>query len=118
VSILPVIFQVLIPSVLAQGGEAPQGGPPQGSPLVMLVIFIGIFYFLVIRPQNKTRNEHALLLAALKKGDRVVTDGGIVGVVWQVDDEQVLVEVSDKIRIPFLKSSVKSLFGATDGDKE
>jgi len=84
----------------------------------MLVIFIGIFYFLVIRPQNKSRNEHSLLLAALKKGDRVVTDGGIVGVVWQVDDEQVLVEVSEKVRIPFLKSSVKSLFGATDGDKE
>ena len=114
---LTVNFPVLFQSALAQGGAAPQAAP-QGSPLIMLVIFIGIFYFLVIRPQNKGRNEHALLLAALKKGDRVVTDGGIVGVVWQVDDEQVLVEVSDKVRIPFLKSSVKSLFGPTEADKE
>ena len=104
--------------VMAQGNAAPQAAPPAGSPLVMLVIFIGIFYFLVIRPQNKTRNEHARLLAGLKKGDKVVTDGGIVGIVWQVDDEQVLVEVSEKVQIPFLKSSVKSLVGPADSDKE
>ena len=47
-----------------------------------------------------------------------MTDGGIVGIVWQVDDEQVLVEVSDKVRIPFLKSSVKARFAPTEGDKE
>jgi len=113
-----VTWLLLISSVMAQESAAPRATPPSGSPLVMLVIFIGIFYFLVIRPQNTARNEHARLLAGLKKGDKVVTDGGIVGVVWQVDDEQVLVEISEKVRIPFLKSSVKSLVGPADSDKE
>ncbi|MCB9758757.1 MAG: preprotein translocase subunit YajC [Alphaproteobacteria bacterium] len=95
--------------VLAQASSPPQGDLL--STLPMLIIIFGIFYFLVIRPQNKAREEHKTMLAALKKGDRVVTDGGIIGVVQQVESDQVEIEVAPKIRMTFLTESVKGRLG-------
>ena len=72
--------------------------PPQApAPLAnigMLVVFIAIFYFLLWRPQQKRAKEHRELVAALGKGDEIVTGGGLAGVVTKVTDDYVMVEVS------------------------
>ena len=109
----------LISTAMAQAEGAPQvASQPAGNPLVMIFILMAIIYFLVLRPQNKARNEHRSLLASLKKGDKIVTDGGIVGLVHQVEEERVVVEVGDRVRIPFLKDSVKGLYSSADTAKE
>jgi len=73
---------------------APQGGGSSGlSILLFQVVAIGlVFYFLVIRPQSQARKKHADLLAALKKGDEVMTAGGIVGRVKEIKDDRITVE--------------------------
>lgn len=59
---------------------------------VQLIALVGIFYFLLIRPQSQARKKHAELLAGLKKGDEVVTTGGIVGKVKEIKDQRVTIE--------------------------
>ncbi|MBI5489864.1 MAG: preprotein translocase subunit YajC [Deltaproteobacteria bacterium] len=79
-------------------GCAPQIG--------MLAVMFGIFYFLLIRPQQKKAKEHQDLLRALKKGDRVVTNGGIFGTITGIDDRIAVIEISEKVRIKVLRSQV------------
>lgn len=93
--------------------EFAQSAAPAGSGLVpnllLISAFFAIFYFLVIRPQNKARDEHAALLAGLKKGDEVLTDGGLIGTVDEVLDLRVRVEVAPNIRVTFAKDAVKTV---------
>ena len=93
---------------LAQGAGGGAGGGSFMSSFGMMAIILGIFYFLLIRPQQKEAREHTALLASLQKGDRVVTASGIHGKVHSVDDTEVVIEVADKVRVVFDKSSVKS----------
>ncbi len=83
-----------------------------GQMVTMLITFgliILIFYFLVIRPQNKKQKETQKMLAALKKGDKVVTVGGIRGTVTAVKDQTVTIKVDDNTKIEFNKSAVSSV---------
>jgi preprotein translocase subunit YajC len=81
-------------------GPSPGGG--QGSQiwsfLPIILIFV-IFYFLLIRPQQKQKKEHQNLLANIKVGDNVLTAGGIYGRVTGLKDDKVTVEISDKVRV-------------------
>ena len=81
----------LIP--MAYAADAPAGPSPLAN-IGMLVVFIAIFYFLLWRPQQKRAKEHRELVAALGKGDEIVTGGGLAGVVTKVTDDYVMVEVS------------------------
>ena len=74
--------------------------------LVMLGGFVLIFYFLLIRPQNKRRKEHQNLVASLSKGDEVVTAGGLVGQVTKVEDDFVKVQVNEQNEVRIQKSAV------------
>lgn len=79
---------------------APQGGNTGGGGGAFILLFqivaIGaVFYFLIIRPQSRARKQHEQLLAGLKKGDEVVTSGGIVGKVRDIKDDRVTVESGD-----------------------
>ncbi|MDG1133176.1 MAG: preprotein translocase subunit YajC [Pseudomonadales bacterium] len=74
--------------------------------LVMLGGFVLIFYFLLIRPQNKRRKEHQELVTALSKGDEVVTAGGIVGQITKVEDDFVKVQINDQVEMRIQKSAV------------
>ena len=65
-----------------------------------------IFYFLLIRPQNKRRKEHQELVSSLNKGDEVVTAGGVVGTITKVEDDFVKVQVSDAVEMRIQKSAV------------
>ena len=78
------------------------------SMLPILLIFV-IFYFLLIRPQNKKQKETEKMIAALKKGDKVVTIGGIHGVVSSTKENTVIVKVDDNTKIEFNRSAIASL---------
>jgi len=74
--------------------------------LLPLALIFGIFYFLVIRPQNKQRKEREQMLSRLKKGDQVVTNGGVLGTVTGIKEGVVTLLVSDKVRIRVLQSQI------------
>ena len=88
----------------------PNGGGG-GNPLTLILpfalIFV-IFYFFMIRPQQKKQKEHQAMLTQLKKGDKVVTNGGMFGVVWGIDDKEnkVVLKFGEDLKIEFLKSAI------------
>ncbi len=85
-----------------------QGGGSGYEGIIMLVIMFAIFYFLLIRPQQKRAKQHKELIEALKAGDQVVTAGGIHGKVVAVQDTVVTVEVATGVKIKLNRSSVVS----------
>jgi preprotein translocase subunit YajC len=89
--------------------QAPQG---QSSPLISLMpiflIFI-VFYFLLIRPQKKTQQEHAKMIENLQKNDEVVTAGGMHGTIVNIQDDVVTLRVDENTRIKVQKSSISRL---------
>lgn len=80
-------------------------------PLVLLIV---IFYFMLIRPQQKRAKEHRMMLSELKSGDKVFTVGGIRGTVVAVDDKKVVLRVADNTKISFNKSAVAARLPETE----
>jgi preprotein translocase subunit YajC len=96
---------MFISPAYAQG--VPTGLLDPSSPLWMMMIVVVIMYFLVLRPQQKRAKEHQELVKNLRRGDTVVTSGGLVGKVTKVvDDEQVEVEIADGVRVRQVRSMV------------
>lgn len=79
------------------------------STVVMFGAVFAIFYFLIIRPQNKKQKEAQKMIAAVKKGDKVVTIGGIHGTIHAVKDKTVVIKVDDAAKIEFTKSAIASV---------
>ena len=98
-------------------GTAPQGG---GSGLIiMLVIMLGVFYFFMIRPENKRKKEAEQIRSNVKNGDKITTIGGIVGTVVNVKDDKFVMETSaDQVRIEFAKWAISTNDSAADRAKE
>jgi preprotein translocase subunit YajC len=94
------IFQALHAQT-AEGG----GGSSLGMFVPMILIFV-VFYFVFFRPQAKQQKQHQTFLQALKKGDDVVTNGGIVGRVFQVEDRTVMLDVGAGTKLRVLKSQI------------
>jgi preprotein translocase subunit YajC len=86
-------------------GGGTGGGGGLGAFLPLIIIF-AIFYFLLIRPQQKKSKQHKQLLAELKKGDKVVSSGGLHGVITGLADDVVTVEISPKVRVKITRSSI------------
>jgi preprotein translocase subunit YajC len=82
---------------------AANGGGAEASPMwsfvVPMVLMVGIFYFLLIRPQQKKAKEHKAILDNLKRGDRIITNGGIIGTIVSIDDQVIGLEVADRVKI-------------------
>jgi preprotein translocase subunit YajC len=96
---------MLISPAFAQG--APLSFLDPTSPIWMMVVVVLIMYFMVLRPQQKRAKEHQELVRNLRRGDTVVTSGGLVGKVTKVvDDEQVEVEIADGVRVRQVRSMV------------
>jgi len=94
----------------APGGGAPQGGPASILPtLITFGLVFLIFYFLIIRPQNKKQKETKAMLASLGKGDRVVTIGGIRGVIQSLKEDAVVLKVDNNTSLEFSKSAVSNV---------
>ena len=98
----------MLTGTFAMGGGA--GGPaPGGSGMIQflpIIAIFAIFYLLLIRPQQKKEQDRLKMISQLKKGDRVFTQGGICGTVVEVKDNKVILEVSDRVRITFLKNAI------------
>jgi preprotein translocase subunit YajC len=88
-----------------------------GQFIPLIVIFV-IFYFLLIRPQQKRIKDHKAMLSALSRGDTIVTGGGLIGKVIKVYDEDKLdVELSDNVIVKVVKSSISQVVGKTEPKK-
>ena|SRR5580765_3296423 len=99
----------------ATGGGQPAQGPPPWANIVPLVLIMVVFYFLLIRPQQKKAKDHAELLKTLKAGDKVVTSGGVLGVVVAVKDRSVSLRSADS-KLEVLKSSVSEITERSGGN--
>jgi len=111
--ILPLLMGAPQQAAGAEGGAS--GGSLLGSFLPFIII-IAIFYLLIIRPQNKKRKETEKMLSALKKGDKVVTIGGLHGTVQSVDETTVIIKADDNVKLKFLRSAVSTVSQAGDKD--
>ena len=90
-----------------------------GSTLLMLVMMIAVFYFMLIRPENKRKKEAEQMRSAVKKGDEIVTIGGIVGKVVDVKEKNIVLETgADQVRIEFEKWAISSNATAEAAAKE
>jgi preprotein translocase subunit YajC len=98
----------LIPDAMAQaaGGATPQSGLPM---FVMMGLFVVIFYFLLIRPQQKKQKEHQAILSKLAAGDEIVTAGGIVGRIIEIGETFITLEVADNVRLKVQRFQVTTL---------
>ena len=96
---------------------SPEG---QGSLLPMIIMrtaIIGIFYFLLIRPQKKAQQRHQEMVAGLKKGDEVITDGGLVGQVVHLKEDRVTIKTGDT-RVEVARGKIARVFGAETEPKK
>ena len=88
-------------------GMQPGGGQSnQIMAFLPLILLFAVFYFLLIRPQQKRARTHKSFIENLKKGDRVVTSGGMYGTITGVTDDAVTIEVAEKVRVKVLKSAI------------
>lgn len=98
----------MIDAVYAQAAAA-AAPSPQEQMLHMvgiLAVTVGIFYFMIIRPQQKRQKETDEMLKSIRKGDRVLTTGGIFGVVVGTKDDVVVLKVSDEVKMEFSRASI------------
>ena len=104
---------MLISTAYAQGtGLFDQSALVQFLPLVLIFV---VFYFLLIRPQQKKQKDHRTMLDALRRGDRVVTGGGILGTVSKVTSpEEVEVDIASGVRVKVLRSTITSVLAKPD----
>jgi len=113
-NLLPLLFGMGETQGQAQGGGS-------GQLLTMLGTFgliIVVFYFLVIRPQNKKKKDAAKMLENMKRGDRVVTIGGLHGSVDSVRDNEVVLKVDDNVKLKFSKSAISQVVERGSGDSK
>ena len=89
------------------------GAPPAWLQFLPLVAMVVIFWFLILRPQMRRQKEHQTKLAAIRKGDQVLTGGGFVGKVIRVDDQYVDVELAPNIKVQAVKSTISDVLAPT-----
>ncbi|MFO6430016.1 preprotein translocase subunit YajC [Erythrobacter sp. W302b] len=92
--------------LLAAAGAGAAGAPPAWISFLPIVGMIAIFWFLIIRPQMKRQKDHQAKIAAVKKGDQVVTAGGLVGKVIKVDETYVELELGTNVRVKAIKATL------------
>ncbi|MCD6305888.1 MAG: preprotein translocase subunit YajC [Deltaproteobacteria bacterium] len=97
---------------MGTGGQGGTGGEGSGfGAFIPLILMFAIFYFLLIRPQQKKAKAHKQLLASIKKGDRVVSSGGLHGVVTGLTDDVVTMEIAPKVRVKVSRGSIAGIIG-------
>jgi preprotein translocase subunit YajC len=88
-------------------------GPGLMSNVILFGSIILIFYFMIIRPQQKRTKERQKLIESMKKGDKVITSGGMYGTVAGLDEKTVLVEIADKIKVKLDRSAIATIISDT-----
>src|SRR4051812_24149060 len=109
---------MLISEAYAQAaGAGASGGAGMLVQFAPLVLIFVVFYFLLIRPQQKRAKEHRDMLGSVRRGDRVVTGGGIVGSVIKVADDELTVEIAENVRVKVIRSTVTTILARTEPPK-
>ena len=105
---------MLISEAWAQGAGG-AGGGDIFSMMFPLVLIFAVFYFLLIRPQQKKMKDHREMLAAVRRGDKVVTGGGIIGTVAKVvSDDELQVEIAEGVKVKIARSTLSSVMSKTE----
>ena len=105
------------PAFAQATGAAPQGMAAFGQFLPLILIFV-IMYFLLIRPQQKKAKEHKSMLEALRRGDNVITQGGIIGKVTHIrEDGEVEVEIAQGVKVRVVKATIVQVLSKTEPAK-
>ena len=108
---------MLISPAYAQGADG-AGGFDVGFLLPMVLIF-GVFYMLLIRPQQKKTKQHRELLEALRRGDRIITNGGLIGLITKVvDANELIVEIAQGVRVRVARSMVSTVMAKTEPSRD
>ncbi len=94
-----------------------QGGGSMISTLIMFGAIFLIFYFMIIRPQQKRQKEREKLLNSLKKGDKIITTGGLHGTIAGIDEKTVLIDVGNNVKLKFDRSAINTVAGAKKEEK-
>jgi len=105
------LFNLLLMAPPPEGGQG--GGGAQT--LIMMVLFMVIFWVLLIRPQRMRQKEHERRIAALKKGDQIVTSGGIHGLITAVRDREITLKIADGVHIDLDRAAVAIIKTSKDG---
>ncbi len=85
-----------------------------GNPLTMMVIVMGIFYVMLILPQQRQRKKVQVMLQALKSGDKVITSSGIYGTVNGIDGDTIILKVADQVKIRIARSAIAQVEASED----
>jgi preprotein translocase subunit YajC len=99
----------------SQGGG--EGGQPQGGGFQLFIImggFILIFYFLMLRPQRKQQRERQAMLESIKKGDRIQTTGGLIGVVTAAEPKELTVRIAPEVRVKIARIAIAGVIPSTE----
>ena len=107
---------MMILNLLAQATSRPAGQGPDASSMLFPILIMGfIFYFLILRPQGQEKKKRAAMMSGIKKNDRVVTIGGILGTVLSVKDDEVTLKVdeSSNTKITFTKSAIQRVMASS-----
>jgi preprotein translocase subunit YajC len=100
------VFQYFTLLMTPQGQD---GGPGIMSNLILFGSIILIFYFMIIRPQQKRAKERKKLLEGIKKGDKVITSGGIYGTIAGLDENTILVQIADNVKVKVDRNSITTV---------
>ncbi len=102
--------------ILMQG--QPGGMESLLSTIVPFLLIIVVFYFLILRPQQKRQKARTKLLEGVKKGDKVITAGGIHGVVEGVEDKTALIKIADNVKVKIEKTGISTIVGLMEPEKK
>jgi preprotein translocase subunit YajC len=103
---------MFISPAYAQGAGGGFGGLESLLPLVLIFV---VFYFLLIRPQQKKQKEHRSMLESLRRGDRVVTSGGIIGTITKVQsDSELILEIADGVKVRAMRGMISDVLSKTE----
>jgi len=102
------LLDLLIAPAHAQAA-APAGGSSMLSTLLLPIVFIGVMYFLMIRPQMKRQKEHRAMLDKLSRGDEVITSGGLAGTVQEIGDNFVTVEIANGVQVRVQRGAIANV---------
>lgn len=102
---------------MGQGGAGIGEGAGGFSSFIPLILMFAIFYFLLIRPQQKKTKEHREMVSNLKKGDRIITSGGLHARITGLDENTLTVELADKVRVKLQRGNVSGMLQAAQQPK-
>lgn len=86
-----------------------EGGPSLFTSFIPILLLFVIFYFLLIRPQQKKQKQHQGLISNLRRGDKIVTNGGLYGTVVDVKDHVIVLKIADDIKVELVKNAVATV---------